>query len=581
MGEVVSQQSFSRSFFQCLLELLILQSFFAHQNVPYFRSTVIMVKTPQSVRYLIGAILIFTFICYHGSSNHSVRRRPLYYVKSSYDWSQLTLRHPPSNLIELPSGKPHSLPTIQHQFPHPHAVEQEVRRETVRKVFQKCWRNYRKYAWMRDELTPLSADGKDTFGGWAATLIDGLDTLWIMDLKEDFHQAVRAIATLDWADTKETACNMFETTIRHLGGLLSAYDLSGDLVLLDKAVELGDMLYAGFDTPNRMPPFWLDFVKAKEGRLVADHRVASASPASLSLEFTRLSQVTGDPKYYDAVARVTDMLDKHQNSTKLPGMWPTFVNMRDGDFTTEHEFTLGGLADSLYEYFPKMYALLGGREPVYEKLYRDATSTIVKHLLFRPMLPDQADILVSGTAKVEADDQIVLTGEGQHLTCFIGGMFALGGRLFEIKDHVDMGARLTRGCIYAYNAFPTGIMPEIFDMIPCPSKNGCRWDEKKWQKERTQKRADLDLPKGFSDARVRSYTLRPEAIESVFILYRITGLQEFQDAAWQMFEAIQNATETEFGNAAIEDVTSRQTPIRRDSMEVRGRAPFSKLNGRY
>lgn len=71
---------------------------------------------------------------------------------------------------------------------------------------------------MKDELAPLSATGKNTFGGWAATLVDSLDTLWIMDLKEEFWEAVQAVATINWSDTEETACNLFETTIRHLGG---------------------------------------------------------------------------------------------------------------------------------------------------------------------------------------------------------------------------------------------------------------------------------------------------------------------------------------------------------------------------
>ena len=51
--------------------------------------------------------------------------------------------------------------------------------------------------------------------------------------------------------------SVFETTIRHLGGLLSTYDFSGNSILLNKAMELGEMLYVAFDTPNRMPvPYW-------------------------------------------------------------------------------------------------------------------------------------------------------------------------------------------------------------------------------------------------------------------------------------------------------------------------------------
>lgn len=110
-------------------------------------------------------------------------------------------------------------------------------------------------------------------------MVDTLDTLWMMGLKDEFHEAAAAAVTIDW-ETKETAVNMFETTIRHIGGLLSAYDLSQEPALLHKAIELGNMLYAGFDTPNRMPPFWLDFDKAKAGDLQPGSYDPSASVTS-------------------------------------------------------------------------------------------------------------------------------------------------------------------------------------------------------------------------------------------------------------------------------------------------------------
>lgn len=420
---------------------------------------------------------------------------------------------------------------------------------------------------MKDELGPLSATGKNTFGGWAATLVDSLDTLWIMDLKQEFWEAVQAVAMIDWADTQETACNLFETTIRHLGGLLAAYQLSDEPVLLEKAVELGNMLYAGFDTPNRMPAFWVDFEKAKNGQLIADTHQPSAGPGSLSMEFTRLSQLTGDPKYYDAISRVSGLLYQTQNATLLPGMWPTFFNMNEGILTQDDTFTLGALADSLYEYLLKMHALLGGADPRYVEMYLAAAETIKDNLLYRPMTPNNDDILFTGTLHV--DSSVWLDPEGQHLACFTGGMFALGGRLFNHQEHIDIGAKLTRGCIWAYKAFPTGIMPEIFSIVTCDSLNGCVWDEEKWKKEvESDHEGYLSLPKGFRNARVPSYILRPEAIESAFLLYRITGLEEFQTAAWDMFQSIEAATHGPYGNAAIDNVTVKGRPSQRDSMEV-------------
>lgn len=93
-------------------------------------------------------------------------------------------------------------------------------------------------------------------------MVDSLDTFWIMGLHDEFQDAAAAIG---WHDTTESGINLFETTIRHLGGLLSPYDLSGEPALLSKARELDEMLYHVFDTSNRFLGFWLTFKDARTG----------------------------------------------------------------------------------------------------------------------------------------------------------------------------------------------------------------------------------------------------------------------------------------------------------------------------
>ncbi|WQF81922.1 Putative glycoside hydrolase family 47, six-hairpin glycosidase-like superfamily [Colletotrichum destructivum] len=490
----------------------------------------------------------------------SVRFRP-----SSFNWSTARQFHAVSDpLTPLPTGKPLRLPRVQHDFstadPHPEA---QKRQKAVRDVFKKGYDSYKRHAWTRDELTPVSGGGKDTFGGWAASLVDSLDTLWIMDFRTEFYAAAEVAARLDWANTTEASANMFETTIRHLGGLLSAYDLSGEAALLEKAKELGDMLYMGFDTPNRIPGFWLNFEDAKEGSQLAGTHDPSASPGSLSLEFTHLSQLTGDIKYFDAVNRITRFFERTQYRSKLPGMWPKMINFRDERVDTDNGFTLGALADSLYEYLPKMYTLLGGLDKTYEKMYVGAMAIVEQHLLFRPMTEDNADILFAGDAYVNID-RVDHVAEGQHLSCFVGGMLGLGGKLFAIDNHVDLGDRVARGCAWAYEAMPSGIMPEIFNLIGCFSTTEkCQWEEKRWQDE-----GDKGLHKGFKNTRDPKYILRPEAIESIFLLYRMTGRQDLQETAWKMFQSVVKATGTELANSAIADVTVPPDKTRKtDSME--------------
>jgi len=178
-----------------------------------------------------------------------------------------------------------------------------------------------------------------------------------MEMFDEFDAAVEAVKAVDFSTCALEDLNVFETTIRYLGGFLAAYDLSGSKYhsLLEKAVELGDMLYMAFDTPNRMPITRWNWMKAKTGEYQqAADNVLVAELGSLSLEFTRLSQVTGDPRYFDAIQRITDQFDEQQMQTHLPGMWPVIVNARNIDFTHDSGFTLGGMADSLYEYLPKV-----------------------------------------------------------------------------------------------------------------------------------------------------------------------------------------------------------------------------------
>jgi mannosyl-oligosaccharide alpha-1,2-mannosidase len=160
--------------------------------------------------------------------------------------------------IQLPLGKAAPFPRIQHKFPVETRfakAERQRRASAVKDAFLHAYRGYEKHAWAKDELAPITGSYKTPFCGWAATLVDSLDTMLIMGLHKEFEEALKEVSKIDFTGTEGCVINLFETTIRHLGGLLSAYDISGakHKILLSKAVELGEILYSAFDTPNRMP----------------------------------------------------------------------------------------------------------------------------------------------------------------------------------------------------------------------------------------------------------------------------------------------------------------------------------------
>lgn len=213
--------------------------------------------------------------------------------------------------------------------------------------------------------------------------------------------------------------------------------------------------------------------------MAASRNTLLAELGSLSLEFTRLSQLTGDPKYFDAVQRVADNLANAQPYTKLPGQWPMLVDAQRLDFE-DNRFTLGGMADSTYEYLPKEHLLLGGLTDQYRQMYEAAVDSVKTNMLFRPLTEKNEDILFSGTARVTASDAVTLEPQGEHLSCFVGGMMGIGAKIFNRTEDLSIARRLVDGCIWAYDLMPTGLMPEVFHMATCDNKLDCSWDEKKW-----------------------------------------------------------------------------------------------------
>jgi mannosyl-oligosaccharide alpha-1,2-mannosidase len=122
--------------------------------------------------------------------------------------------------------------------------------------------------------------------------------------------------------------------------------------------------------------------------------------------------------------------------------------------------------------------LLAGLSPQYQKMYETAIEVAKQHLFFRPMNKEEADILISGNVRANSANEITLDAQGQHLSCFAGGMMGIASKIFNRPEDLPIARKLVDGCIWAYHSMPTGIMPETFHTIPCGDKSSCPWDEK-------------------------------------------------------------------------------------------------------
>ena len=227
-----------------------------------------MVSLPRKLAKHVVVATVFIFVSYNLLSRYRAARYIPLWQQFNSTWNNVPEKHPPTSIQQLPTSRPYQLPRIQYNFPRERDDLKDVRKKrlaAVRESFAHAWGGYKKHAWLKDEVAPLTGGYQDAWGGWAATLVDSLDTLWIMGFKDEFEHAVDAVATIDFESSTSRILSVFETTIRYLGGLLAAYDLSGNEILLLKAVELGGTLYKAFDTPNRMPVSFWDWRKYASG----------------------------------------------------------------------------------------------------------------------------------------------------------------------------------------------------------------------------------------------------------------------------------------------------------------------------
>ena len=153
-----------------------------------------------------------------------------------------------------------------------------------------------------DEYHPLSKKGSNLTdsGGIGYAIIDSIDTMLIMGLEKEYNTARTWIAN-ELSFDHDGNFNTFETTIRVLGGLLTAYHLSDeDPIFLEKATELADRMLPVFDTPTGLP-FGMVNLQKREG--VDDPNVAglvsTAEASTLQLELKYLSLLTDNDNYWD------------------------------------------------------------------------------------------------------------------------------------------------------------------------------------------------------------------------------------------------------------------------------------------
>jgi mannosyl-oligosaccharide alpha-1,2-mannosidase len=367
------------------------------------------------------------------------------------------------------------------------------------------WDCYRARAWGKDEIKPVSG----TFSSFplkthhlGLSLIEALDTLWVMGLDSRFEDGVAWVKTHFDANV-DGEVSVFETSIRLVGGLLSAHLACGEAALLAKARDLADRLLPAFATPTGMP---YRFINLRTGV----PREAVTSPADIATylpEWGTLSRLTGDPRYAAAARKATIAVFERRSPLDLVA---TKIDVLSGAWRSRTA-TIGSYCDSFFEYLWDSWQLFGDADC--KRMYDVCTAAILKHqqvwkghqLWF---------------ADVDFETGAVISTEQDELASFYGGLLGQGGAL----------------------------------------KQGAAYTES-WAK--VQARYGV-LPEGYDYARSRptqvTNALRPELADAAFTLWLIDQSPRWREIGRLHYEAMKRWNKAPYGYTDLADV--RATPKR-------------------
>lgn len=431
--------------------------------------------------------------------------------------------HSPGRKGQTQTQSPSNQETVQgNKNKFPPGDPDEERLAAVKAAMKHAWNGYKKYAWGTDELNAVTKEG-GYWLGLGATIIDSLDTLWIMGMTDEFYEA------RDWVRDSfnpraDKDVSFFEATIRILGGLLSAYTLSGDKILFDKARILGDGLINAIKPGYALPHLQVNLeTKEASNPYWVDGTTNIAEAGSVQLEFLYLSELTGNKTYGEKVLRVLDTI--WESNKEFNGFIPVDLRISDGKCVGDH-LGLGSFGDSFYEYLLKIYLFLKHNKYSESLKYRNMFDVSMQSVINKLVLKTTDTNL---TYIAEFKDGKILH-KMDHLVCFAGAMFALGGaKAFDepYKEYFKMGEEITHTCRNFYTRMASGLSPEV-----------------------------VAFPDGKDlAADVKRNLLRPETVESYFILWRLTHDKKYRDWGWEIFQAFESKCKTECGYAGLDDVT--------------------------
>ncbi|KAJ7158364.1 glycoside hydrolase family 47 protein [Mycena crocata] len=416
-------------------------------------------------------------------------------------------------------------------------AEYATRLDDAKQLFVDSFAAYKEFAFGHDDLSPVSHGFSDGRNGWGASIVDAMPTMFILGLEDIFEEAVNFSSQIDFSDSKTSdTVSIFETTIRYLGGLLSAYELSGEKypVLLEKAKEVADKMAFGWVGDNDVPFGFLDFSTNKP--TISTSNIAEAG--TLNLEWYTLSKHTGNNTYAELTEKSTKRIAN--NPAPLPGLAAQGIDPASGNAVGGY-VTWGGGSDSYFEYLIKYARLTNTDDPIYVDSWKTAVDSSIKTLLRNSTVGNHLYL-------ADFDSNRNIRHVGSHLACFHAGNWLLGGKLLGNQTIIDIALELNEGCWNTYTSTSSGIGPEAFAYISSDGNftggNGISASQLNFYNQH-----GFYITSG-------AYIMRPEVLESNFYAWRVTGDTKYLDRTAHAIDAFNKVLKVSAGYAELNDVNN-------------------------
>ncbi|XP_051996868.1 ER degradation-enhancing alpha-mannosidase-like protein 1 isoform X1 [Xyrauchen texanus] len=418
-------------------------------------------------------------------------------------------------------------------------------RGMAKDMFYFGYDNYMKFAFPEDELNPIACEGRgpdvlnpsnininDVLGNYSLTLIDALDTLLVLGNVTEFHRAVKLVIDTVSFD-KDSTVQVFEANIRILGSLISAHILLtdprhpfGDVGLKDYDNEL---LHLAHDLAVRLLPAFENTstgipyprVNLKTG-VPPDsiNETCTAGAGSLLVEFGILSRLIGDSTFEWVARRAVKALwNLRSNETGLLG---NVVNIQTGQWVGKQS-GLGAGMDSFYEYLLKSYILFGEKEDY--RMFSAAYESIQSHLRKGREACNEGE----GDPPLYVNVNML---NGQIMNTWIDSLQAFFPGLQVLNGDVENAICLHAFYYAIWKRF--GALPERYN----------------WQ---------LQAPD------VLFYPLRPELVESTYLLYQATKNPFYLHVGMDILESLEKNTKVRCGYATLHHVVDKSKEDRMES----------------